>query len=173
MAAGLRKEKLNSKQLWTWRWIGSASLYESKTRYTNSAPTTKPGYRSNEEWRYIGKYGIMSRVFASFPGDRGSVSGRVIPKTQNWYLMPPCLTLSIIWSRIKWSNPGKGVTPSPTPWCSSYWKGSLRVTLDYGHQLYFRRLESFHENWREEDEQVVTSSPYKERKRQTCDNQNK
>ena len=25
----------------------------------------------------------------------------------------------------------------PTPWCSSYRKGSLRVTLDYGRQLYF------------------------------------
>ena len=52
--------------------------------------------------------------------------------------MPPCLTLSIIryGSRVKWRNPGKGVEPSPTPWCSSYWKGSLRVTLDYGRQLY-------------------------------------
>ena len=28
------------------------------------------------------------------------------------------------------------VAPSPTPWCSSYRKGSLRVTLDYGRQLY-------------------------------------
>ena len=27
---------------------------------------------------------------------------------------------------------GNGVAPSPTPWCSSYRKGSLRVTLDYG-----------------------------------------
>ena len=50
--------------------------------------------------------------------------------------MPPCLTLSIIrcGSKIKWSNPGKGVAPSPTPWCSSYRKGNLRVTLDYGRQ---------------------------------------
>ena len=31
----------------------------------------------------------------------------------------------------------EGVAPSPTPWCSSYRKGSLRVTLDYGLQLYF------------------------------------
>ena len=30
----------------------------------------------------------------------------------------------------------EGVAPSPTPWCSSYWKGSPRVTLDYGRQLY-------------------------------------
>ena len=26
----------------------------------------------------------------------------------------------------------EGVAPSPTPWCSSYRKGSLRVNLDYG-----------------------------------------
>ena len=25
---------------------------------------------------------------------------------------------------------------SPTPWCSSYWKGSLRVVFDYGCWLY-------------------------------------
>ena len=31
----------------------------------------------------------------------------------------------------------EGVAPSPTHWCSSYWKGSLWVTLDYGRQLYF------------------------------------
>ena len=59
-------------------------------------------------------------LFANGPGDLGSIPGRVIPKTQKWYLMPPCLTLSIIryGSRVKWSNPGKGVAPSPTPWCS-------------------------------------------------------
>ena len=53
--------------------------------------------------------------------------------------MHPCLTLSNIRyvSRVKRSNPGKGVTPSSTPRYSSYWKGSLLVVLDYGHQLYF------------------------------------
>ena len=32
---------------------------------------------------------------------------------KKWYLIPLCLTLSIIRyiSRVKWSNPGKGVTP--------------------------------------------------------------
>ena len=54
-------------------------------------------------------------------------------------MIPPCLTLSIIRyvSRLKWSNPGKGVMPSTTARCSSYWKGSLLVALDYGSQLYF------------------------------------
>ena len=32
----------------------------------------------------------------------------------------------------KWNNPGRGGAPSPTPQCSSYWKGNLRVTLDFG-----------------------------------------
>ena len=32
----------------------------------------------------------------------------------------------------------EGVAPSPTHWCSSYRKGSFRVILDYGRQLYFR-----------------------------------
>ena len=60
-------------------------------------------------------------------------------RLKNWYLIPPCLTLSIIsyGSMVKWSHPGKGVAPSPTPRCSSYWKGSLLVALDYVRQLYF------------------------------------
>ena len=75
--------------------------------------------------------GLAVRVFANGPGDPRSSYQRL----KKWYLMPPCLTLSIIryGSRVKWSNPGKGVAPFPTPWCSSYRKGSLRVTLDYGH----------------------------------------
>ena len=44
-----------------------------------------------------------------------------------WYLIPPCLTLSDIRyvSRVKRSNPGKRLAPSPTPLCRNYWKGSL------------------------------------------------
>ena len=57
--------------------------------------------------------------------------------------MPHCLTLNILRyvSRVKWSNPRKAVVPCSTPWCSSYRKGSLRVTLDYGRQLYLPILE--------------------------------
>ena len=53
-------------------------------------------------------------------------------------MIPPSLTLSNTRyiSRVKWSNPEKGVVPSLTPQCSSYWKGSLRVVLDNGCQLY-------------------------------------
>ena len=50
-------------------------------------------------------------------------------RLKKWFLIPPYLTLSIIRyvSRLKWSNPEKGVTPSPTTQCGSYWK---RVALD-------------------------------------------
>ena len=60
-------------------------------------------------------------------------------RLKKWYLIPPCLTLSNIRyvSRVKWSNPEEGEMPSPTPRCSSYWKGSFLVTLDYDRQLYF------------------------------------
>ena len=60
-------------------------------------------------------------------------------RLKKWYLMPSCLTLSIIRyrSRVKWSNAGKGLVPLPTPWCCSYRKRNLQVTHDYGRQLYF------------------------------------
>ena len=53
-------------------------------------------------------------------------------RVKKWYLMPPCITLSIIryGSGVKWSNTRKGITPSPTPTCSSYRKVRLRITLD-------------------------------------------
>ena len=59
-------------------------------------------------------------------------------RLKKWYLMPPCWTLSIMCgSRVKWSYPGKGVVPFPTPQCISYWKGNLWVTLNYCRLLYF------------------------------------
>ena len=82
--------------------------------------------------------GIMVRVFANGPGDLGSIPGRVIPKTQKMVLDAILLNTQHykVLSRVKWSNLGKRVMPSPTPWCSSYRKGILQVTLDYGRQLY-------------------------------------
>ena len=52
-----------------------------------------------------------------------------------WFLIPPCRTEKDV-SRINWSKPGKGVVPSPTPRCRSYWKENLLVALDYGRQIY-------------------------------------
>ena len=105
--------------------------------------------------------GKMVRVFANDPGDLGS-----IPKTQKRYLMPPCLTLSIIkyGSREKWSNPREGVVLSLTPWCSSYRKGKLGVNFDYGRQLYLLYtlsrspgLEPYHQM----QVSVISRTPYK------------
>ena len=53
--------------------------------------------------------GQMSRMFTSGPENRGSISGRVIPKTQKWYSMPPCLTLSIIRYRSRVNGEMQGM----------------------------------------------------------------
>ena len=60
-------------------------------------------------------------------------------RLQKWYLMPPCLTLSIIryGSRVKQSHSGKGLASTPTPWWCSDWKGRLKITLDCGRQIYY------------------------------------
>ena len=83
--------------------------------------------------------GQAVRVFANGPGDLGSIPGRVIPKTQKMVLDASLLNSQHYTVRIKGKvkQSREGVAPSPTSWCSSYRKGSLRVTLDYGHQLYF------------------------------------
>ena len=72
----------------------------------------------------------MIWVFVNSPGDRVSIPGRVIPKTQKIELDAWCIIRYR--SMVKRSNLRKGVAPLPTPWCSSLWKGSLQITLDYG-----------------------------------------
>ena len=46
-------------------------------------------------------YGIMVRVFAKGPGDRGSIPGRVIPKTQKFLLDAALLSTQHNKERIK------------------------------------------------------------------------
>ena len=89
--------------------------------------------------------GLGVRVFANGPGDLGSIPDRVIPKTQKMVLDASLLSTQHYKVRIKGKveQSRKGVAPSPTHWCSSYRKGSLRVTLDYGRQLYFICLMTF------------------------------
>ena len=74
----------------------------------------------------------MGRVFANGPGNQGSIPGRVIPKTLKMVLDTSLLNTQHYKVRIKvkWSNPGNGVAPFPTPQCSSYRKGSFLVALD-------------------------------------------
>ena len=86
---------------------------------------------------YLPDIGLGVRVFANGPGDLGSIPGRVIPKTQKMVLDASLLNTQHYKVRIKGKveQSRKGVAPSPTHWCSSYRKGSLRVTLNYGRQL--------------------------------------
>ena len=48
--------------------------------------------------------GLMSRVFANNPGDRGSIPGRVIPKTQKMLLDAALLNTLHYKARIKSKN---------------------------------------------------------------------
>ena len=71
-------------------------------------------------------------------------------------------------SRVKLSNPGNGVAPSPTPWCGSYWKKSLQLTLDYGHQLYWFFIQipgrGHHLTWGDERKKKIKAWLSKTRK---------
>ena len=78
----------------------------------------------------------MGKVFANGPGDLGSIPGRVIPTTLRIELDVSLFYTQQYNARLKGKveNSVEGVAPSPTPRCSSYWKRSIRVTLDYAHQ---------------------------------------
>ena len=88
---------------------------------------------------FVCLFGLAVRVFANGPGDLGSIPGRVIPKTQKMVLDASLPNTQHYKVRIKGKveQSREGVAPSPTLWCSSYRKGGLRVTLDYGRQLFF------------------------------------
>ena len=81
---------------------------------------------------YFYYIGLMSRVFANGLRDQGSIPSWVIPKTQKMVLDAALLNTQHCKIRIKGKveQSKKGVAPSPTPQCSSYWKGSLQVTVD-------------------------------------------
>ena len=64
----------------------------------------------------------MVRVFANGPGNGSSIPGRVIPKTEKQYLMPPSLTLSIIRKRSRVSGAIQG-----KKWCPPLHLGVVAV----------------------------------------------
>ena len=57
----------------------------------------------------------MGRVYTN--GPEFNLKSSHSKGLKKWYFMPPYLTLSSIryGSRVEWSNPEKGVAPSPTP----------------------------------------------------------
>ena len=76
--------------------------------------------------------GIMVRVFANCPGDLDSIPAQAIPKTQKMILDASWLNTQHYEVQIKGKveQSMERSAPSPTPWCSTYRKGSLWVTLD-------------------------------------------
>ena len=116
-------------------WKFKASLLDEKDAQDLISVITRTSLRT------LPDMGMMVRVFTNDPGDLGSVPGRVIPKTQKMVLHASLLNTQYYKVRINGSvfhyHPGKRVASSPTPWCCSYQKGSLQITLDKGCQLYF------------------------------------
>ena len=124
------RDRANMKIIPTWQRVSLPRFHQTALQYrTGRLARGRVGIIFI---LYIYIYiGLISRVFTYGRGNRGSILGRVIPKTQKWYLMPPCLTLSIIKyvSRVKWSNPGIVVMPSPTPRCFRYRKRTFGLPL--------------------------------------------
>ena len=61
----------------------------------------------------------MVRVFANGLGDLGKKKKKKKEKKRH-LMIPYNSVLSKVRIKGKWSSPGKGVAPSPTPWCISY-----------------------------------------------------
>ena len=81
---------------------------------------------------------LVGRVFTSSPRDLGSIPGRVIPKTLRMVFDTSLLNTQQCKVRIKGKmEQSREKNSAPlTFWCSSFWKGSFLVALDYGRQLY-------------------------------------
>ena len=82
--------------------------------------------------------GLVGRVFANGLGGLGSVPGCVIPRTLKMVLDTSLLNIQRckVCIKVKVEQSRERSSASPTPRCSSYWKGSLLVALNYGCQLY-------------------------------------
>ena len=93
---------------------------------------TSRNVASSQQFLFRLIFGLMSRMFTNGPSGLGSIGGPVIPKTKKMVLNAALFSTQYYKKLIKdkCSNPGNEVVPSLTPRCSSYWKGSLRVTLN-------------------------------------------
>ena len=78
----------------------------------------------------------MRRVFANGLGDRGSIPGRVIPKAQKWYLIPPCLTQHYkVWIKGKVEQSREWSSALPYTSCvvaiekGAFWSPTLLISI--------------------------------------------
>ena len=81
--------------------------------------------------------GIMVREFANGPQDWSLIPSRVIWKTQKCYLMPPCLTYSIIRNRSRVNVASRKESSALyDSELSQLLKGSLRLAFNYDKSIY-------------------------------------
>ena len=73
----------------------------------------------------------FSTQLANGPGDQGSIPGRIVPKTKKMVLDATLLSTQHykVWIKGKVEQSWEWSSALPTSRCSSYWKGSFRVTL--------------------------------------------
>ena len=92
---------------------------------------------------YKKKYCIMVSVLTNGLGDRGSILGRLVWKTQKMVLDTSFLPTLHYKAQIngKWSNSEKRVAFSPRTQCSSYWK--VLASLYIYTYIYIRCLRQF------------------------------
>ena len=82
-------------------------------------------------------YSCQYSLFTNDPGDRVLIPGRVIPNTKKMVFDASLFNSLHYKVRINGKVEPLAVATSPIHWYNSYWKGSLRVTLDYGWPTYF------------------------------------
>ena len=109
-----------------WMWYKAMRLeFTCVYTYVRTKLTILKQYNSLDRPILLNIYQIV--LFAYGPGELGPISGRVIPKTLK--MVPDTSSLNTrqykARIRVKWSNPGKSVVSSPTPWCGRYWKGAF------------------------------------------------
>ena len=126
---------LQNENQWKWKKrqvLRPCQRTEKVVEHVGDCETNCDWYICNSLHRQVSDIGLAVRVFTNGLGDLGSIPGRVIPKTQKMVLDASLLNTQHYKVQIKgkMKQSREGVAPSPTPWCSSYRKGSLRVTLD-------------------------------------------
>ena len=104
--------------VWCWNW----KAYKEKLKKKIIKRVKDYSYNKRLEKLEFWLIGIMVLVFTNGPGDLGSITGQVIPKTKKMVLDATLLNPQHYMVQSKWSNPGEGVKPFHWPRCCSYWK---------------------------------------------------